>query len=465
MKENRALVNVVDVLPPALHTEIEDNAIIVLGIRAAPFGNNAPRPQPQPASGSTDWSTPSFVDHLHIVLDREVEGIPPRARLALIRPTIAPVWGFYQINAFTTVSAAAFNMSARTTQVELNEPPYQQSQGPWLPRDASFQEYRDTTLYIETRRLPLAGAPITASVGGDSLLLDRNYYVWPQYGREQNVVRVGYFPSAFQPGRRWIVSGPTERGVDSAEIVTLAHAEMDKTSGLTLATFTGSLADRYVNATAAVLVNVVRATHGETVGEILGSGNGGQPWQQFTLRQGPLTYVNAATANGGASTLEIQANGLLWSEVPSFIDAGPNDRVFTTAPDANGQTVVQFGDGGTGARLPSGVNNVRAIYRKGSGAVGNVLAGQLTLLGSRPAGVRAVTNPLPAADGVDPEARDDARRNAPMTALTLDRVVSLRDHADFARAYSGHRPRGRRRRRGGCAADRARCRWRDHCAN
>ena len=30
-----------------------------------------------------------------------------------------------------------------------------------------------------------------------------------------------------------------------------------------------------------------------------------------------------------------------------------------------------------------------------------------------------------------------ARRNAPLTVLTLDRIVSLRDYEDFARAFGG----------------------------
>jgi predicted phage baseplate assembly protein len=51
--------------------------------------------------------------------------------------------------------------------------------------------------------------------------------------------------------------------------------------------------------------------------------------------------------------------------------------------------------------------------------------------------VRGVRNPLAASGADDPEPQDEARRNAPLTVLTLDRVVSLRDYEDFARAYAG----------------------------
>jgi predicted phage baseplate assembly protein len=58
-------------------------------------------------------------------------------------------------------------------------------------------------------------------------------------------------------------------------------------------------------------------------------------------------------------------------------------------------------------------------------------------LASRPAGVTQVTNPLPTQDADDPEQLDGARRNAPLTIRTLDRIVSLRDYEDFARAFAG----------------------------
>jgi predicted phage baseplate assembly protein len=68
---------------------------------------------------------------------------------------------------------------------------------------------------------------------------------------------------------------------------------------------------------------------------------------------------------------------------------------------------------------------------------GNVDAGKLTLLLTRPLGVRSVTNPLPAIGGAEADNADDIRRNAPLAIMTLDRVVSLQDYEDFARAFAG----------------------------
>jgi hypothetical protein len=41
------------------------------------------------------------------------------------------------------------------------------------------------------------------------------------------------------------------------------------------------------------------------------------------------------------------------------------------------------------------------------------------------------------AGAADPEDRDSARENAPLTVLTLDRIVSLSDYEDFARGFAG----------------------------
>jgi len=170
---------------------------------------------------------------------------------------------------------------------------------------------------------------------------------------------------------------------------------------------------------------------------VLGSGDASQQFQRFPLRQPPLTYVSAATASGAESTLRVYVDGVQWHEVPSLYARGPNERVYITRLDDKGGTTVEFGDGVTGARVPTGPENVEARYRKGIGLVGDVQAGQLTLLLNRPLGVKTVSNPLPAEGAADAEHEDEARQNAPLTVLTLDRVVSLDDFADFARAFAG----------------------------
>jgi hypothetical protein len=52
-----------------------------------------------------------------------------------------------------------------------------------------------------------------------------------------------------------------------------------------------------------------------------------------------------------------------------------------------------FWNGKSGARLLTGQENA-SVYRNGIGQPGDVKAGQITLLVTRPLGVKAVTNPL-----------------------------------------------------------------------
>src|SRR5439155_21103297 len=124
-----------------------------------------------------------------------------------------------------------------------------------------------------------------------------------------------------------------------------------------------------------------------------------------------LTYVHASNAVGAESTLQLRVNGVRWHEVPALFERAPGERIFVSHNGDDGKTTVEFGDGVTGARLPSGAENVIATYRKGIGKEGLVKAAQLSQLVTRPLGVKAVTNPLAAEGAEDPEVLADARRN------------------------------------------------------
>ncbi|MFZ4703484.1 MAG: hypothetical protein ACOYMG_25865, partial [Candidatus Methylumidiphilus sp.] len=170
--------------------------------------------------------------------------------------------------------------------------------------------------------------------------------------------------------------------------------------------------DRY---TVAINANLTRATHGETVSEILGNGDARQANQMLALRQTPLTFVSAKTPSGRKSTLELRANDLLWMDANSLYAQGSTDKVFELVIDDEARTSVRFGDGIEGSRLPSGDHNIRATYRKGLGLAGNVEAEKLTNLLSRPLGVTGASNPEAASGGEDPEKESKARVNAPLT--------------------------------------------------
>ena len=207
-----------------------------------------------------------------------------------------------------------------------------------------------------------------------------------------------------------------------------------------------------------VHANVAAGTHGETVQQVLGSGDGRSDFRTFALRRGPLTHVHARTESGARAEAEIRADGIRWDEVPDLEQAGPHDRVyllraeeapgeFETADGpgrggaalgtGTGRTLVVQGDGAHGARAASGIENITATYRVGIGADGAVRAGQVSLLMRRPLGISDVTNPAASHDWAPAETVTEARRTVPQRVRTLGRVVSVADHADLVRGYAG----------------------------
>jgi len=209
------------------------------------------------------------------------------------------------------------------------------------------------------------------------------------------------------------------------------------TGDITTLTLSAPLAGIYDASTVKVNANAVLATDGQTVQEILGSGDATNPALQFTLKQAPLTYLPAPNGNGSVSTLQVWVNNLQWHETASLPTSGPADRVFVTSTNASGNTVVQFGNGVQGARPPTGMANIRAVYRTGIGSAGMVSAGQLTQPLDRPQGLSSATNPSGASGAADPATGGQAQASAPLPTLTIGRVVSLQDYQNYALGFAG----------------------------
>jgi predicted phage baseplate assembly protein len=343
-----------------------------------------------------------------IFLDQVYAGITENSWAIVANENAVEV---YNVTEVTTTARADYAISGKSTRLRLSGQNYADFAG----------AVRNTTVYAQSEPLTLAERPIAPAVinaGASSMLLDRN---------------VGSLPD----GRTLLIAGTSPSdGSPVSESIVLDHAEVS--GGVTRLVFTSALTHSYRLDSMTIYGNVAHATHGETVSEVLGGGDASKRYQKLGLKQSPLTYVRSAgSATGTASSFALRVNDLLWTEVPSFYGRKPDEHVFTTRMDDDGKTVVHFGDGVHGARLPTGQENVRAIYRKGVGTGGNVRAGQLSTLLTRPLGLKGALNPQPATGGDEPEPRDRASENAPITVLVLDRVVSLQDYQDFARGYAG----------------------------
>lgn len=438
-------------LPPPRPQPIR---VYALRVAAAPFGHNAPLRQTDFKDNRavfSEWNiddpwntgngdgpilmlkkeaaTPEYHQPRILYLDNEYD-IAPDSYVAIEKADGEPIITQADL---THRSLAAYGLSGKTVQVALPE-----TAAEWVASDSTdFAPVRTTRVYAGSEKLDLADEPIEDVVAGSEIELGDVY-------------------DDLQPGRWLIVAGErtdvsadgvAASGVKAAELVMLAavtqkvrDVDGEPVAGDTIhstLTLAKPLAYSYKRDTVTIYGNVVKATNGETRQETLGGGDATLALQQFTLKQPPLTYASAATVSGVESTLEVRVNDVAWHEVDSLAGVGANDRTFITRTDDEAKTTVVFGNGVRGARLPTGQENIKAVYRNGIGKPGNVKVGQISLLNTRPLGVKEVINPIRASGGADKEARDQARKNAPLAVMALDRLVSTPDYADFSRTFGG----------------------------
>jgi hypothetical protein len=158
----------------------------------------------------------------------------------------------------------------------------------------------------------------------------------------------------------------------------------------------------------------------------------------------PLSYLN--TPPGGEvppkSTLAVTVNGGdIWDEVIDLIHSDDSDEAgdrFMVETDELGNSLIRFGNGRNGKRLPTGAI-VRCTYQVGLGTGGNIGADSLVrfdpLFQDR---VVAIWNPFDVTDGRDPEPVTDILRRAPEAyRLRQLRAVTLPDYVNRAQELPG----------------------------
>jgi hypothetical protein len=473
-------------------------AVHLLQSQSALFGFNAPNPllftedvrQGLETAGlvdptTHDWTFAEITSE--VLLDGLYDGVEPTTLALLI---VDGALSLFDITSVRETAASAYGVSGRVTALTLGA-----AEGDL--DDAGGPATRSTIVQFRSRQLPLGDVPVVAPLTGSAIplatplppqtadrrilvrgrrtraLIPKPPVIVPTLGAsvvqrslqsvfwlpKMSVVVLSVEEAAELPGQlRWTVRSDDgeeftvvgtpgtvlyQQSRDSDEIVgevaTVAgSSSVDPVGALVLRAPLVNVYDLQGATPLDMFGNVANATHGESVlGEVLGSADAGRPFQRFALRRKPLTFVPAQTLTGGASTLEVRVNDVLWHETTTLYSAGPRDRVYVTQIADDATTTVIFGDAVTGAATPTGTDNVTASYRAGVGVAGNARAEQVTLPTSKPLGLKSVTNPLAATGGQDPQAMADARVNAPRSVLTLGRVVSLQDYADFAASYAG----------------------------
>ena len=408
--------------------------VYALRVKAAPFGSNAPFKitVTEGSVTSTEWNVNDLKGAGEtgnvINLDASYEKILPGTWLVIDMTAVdgALLHGIENIknvlvvqahNPQAQLSRAAYGMTGKSTRVELVDATgniqkwFEYAPSVFVravvPKYDDFQIIRRTAIYAQSEELLLAEEPLETDLcnGASSWIeLDGLY-------------------SDLTSGRWLIVSGeraditvtdPNDSaktvkvsGVAASELVMLAEVIQDiatvdgepfnRLAGQgsaiplpgekshTFIKFAKDLSYCYKRDTVTIHGNVVKATHGETRREVLGSGDSRQTLQPFKLRQRPLTCTAAPNPRGVDSSLKVYVNDVQWHEADSLAGLGPNDRRFITRTDDTSETTVVFGNGLQGTRPPTGIENVTAVYRNGIGAPGNVKAEQISLLMSRAA--------------------------------------------------------------------------------
>ena len=198
-----------------------------------------------------------------------------------------------------------------------------------------------------------------------------------------------------------------------------------------------------------IYLNTVWAEQRETIyDEILGSSDG-EKKRKYSFFKKPIVYCEIWVREGAIAHEDEEEKPLVqnvtdekgkvidtwvkWKGVEDFFISGPRSRHYILDGDS-GQ--IAFGDGTNGMIPPIGSDNIKATYRWGGGAAGNVDEGEISTLKSAISGIDKVINNLSAGGGSDTESMSSVHERGPWIIKHRDRAVTTEDFERLARASS-----------------------------
>jgi hypothetical protein len=142
-------------------------------------------------------------------------------------------------------------------------------------------------------------------------------------------------------------------------------------------------------------------------------------------RPGPAATVTTATPELAQPQIHLtDGAGDGWSPQWDLLASAAGAREFAVETEFDGTAYLRLNEPVPGTAFT-------ARYRVGNGVGGNLGARTLVHIATS-AAVTAVTNPLPAGGGHEPETGDEVRRDAPQAYLVQERAVTPDDWADVA---------------------------------
>ncbi len=141
--------------------------------------------------------------------------------------------------------------------------------------------------------------------------------------------------------------------------------------------------------------------------------------------------ASALQWDGVLPAVQLSGDGEVWAPQLDLLSSSASSPDFVIETENDGSASLRFGDGVLG-RAPAPAAGLKATYRVGNGAAGNVGAESLAHILDAPAGITRVRNPLPAAGGTDPESLEAVRLYAPQAFRIQQRAVTVDDYAAVA---------------------------------
>jgi hypothetical protein len=173
------------------------------------------------------------------------------------------------------------------------------------------------------------------------------------------------------------------------------------------------------------------------------------------LKEGPLTFTVPLTRTEGrgqrtqkalpassvyerdmrvvlpAISLRPRGGGIVWRPKRDLLSSDEFAPDFVAEVEEDGRATLRFGDDEYGMR-PAEETEFLATYRVGNGARGNIGADSLAHIVTTDTRISAVTNPLPAGGGRDPESIENVQQSAPSAFRTQERAITPEDYAEVA---------------------------------